>query len=50
MKNLHIDIVDRIVRETSYDWDYVAHELENALANHISPIDFFDSIVDSCLG
>lgn len=46
MKNLYIDIVDRIVKETEYDWDDVASKFDQALAHGTKPIDFFDNIVD----
>lgn len=51
MKDLFIDFVDRIVKETGYDWDYVASRFNEALDRGIKPIDFFDDIVDSyCFG
>lgn len=51
MKNSYIDIVDRIVKETGYGWSYVANKFNESLDHDISPVDFFDDIVDShCFG
>lgn len=51
MKNLYIDFVDRIVKETGYDWTYVSNKFNDALDHGIKPIDFFDDMVDSyCFG
>ena len=49
MKELYINFVDRIVRETGYDWEYVSNRFDEALASGVKPVDFFDSIVDECL-
>lgn len=51
MKNACIDIVDQIVKETGYDWLYVSRKFNEALAQGVKPLDFFDNIVDDyCLG
>lgn len=49
LKNSYIEFVDRIVRETGYDWYYVADKFNEALDRGVKPVDFFDSIVDSYL-
>lgn len=49
MKNLYIDIVDRIVKETGYDWNYVSNKFDEALSRGVDPIDFFDIIVDETI-
>ena len=46
MKNLYIDIVNRVVKETGYDWEYASSRFDEALKKGIKPIDFFDSIAD----
>lgn len=46
MKDLYIDIIDRVVKETGCDWEYASSRFDEALKNGIKPIDFFDSIVD----
>lgn len=46
MKDLYIDIIDRVVKETGCDWDYVSNRFDEALKQGIKSVDFFDCIVD----
>lgn len=46
MKELYNNFIYRIMKETGYDWDHVASRFDEALNKGISPVDFFDSIVD----
>ena len=50
MKKLYTDwlekFIDRIIRETGYDWDYIYVRWCEATRRGVKPIDFFDEIVD----
>lgn len=46
MKELYVNFIYRIMKETGYEWDFVTSKFDDALAQGISPADFFDSIVD----
>ena len=49
MKDLYIGIIDRIVLETGYDPDYVEKRFQDSISRGVSPIDFFDDVVDERL-
>lgn len=49
MKNMHIDFINMIIKETGYEWEYVSDRLDEAMHQGIHPVDFFDAIVDGTI-
>ena len=47
MSNIHGDLIYSIMDETGFEYDYVAEKFEKAQERGVSPIDFFDEMVDS---
>ena len=47
MSDIHGDLIYSIMDETGLEYDYVAEKFEEAQERGISPIDFFDEMVDS---
>lgn len=47
MSDIHGDLIYSIMDETGFEYDYVAEKFEEAQERGVSPIDFFDEMVDS---
>ena len=49
MHEVFNELIERIMEETGYDYNYVVERYNEAMSQGVSVIDFFDNIVDGAL-